>query len=112
MCGGPRVCGGVLQNGAQMVGAPPIDKLALNPKEKTYYEAFQTFDLDNSGYGDSPLEPPLDRDTVLRSGSSSPTVACGASRPVDIGEIQQLLYLLGRPNNEVELWNCMEAVDK
>lgn len=30
---------------------------------------------------------------------------------VDVGELQQLLVWIGRPNNNVELWKCMDAVD-
>ena len=31
---------------------------------------------------------------------------------MDVGELQGLLYMLGRPNNSVELWKCMDMVDQ
>jgi len=81
-CDSSRACGNALNRGAPLPGASSsnVNAETLGSKEALYFQAFQRFDKDGSGY-------------------------------VDVGELQELLVWLGRPNNNSELWKCMDAVD-
>ena len=52
-CEGGRNCGvGALGIGGHSgVIAEPVDVPSLSEKDRKYYEAFQQFDLDKSGFG-------------------------------------------------------------
>jgi len=52
-CDQGRGCGPWVNPNHHHVIAPPVDVEALDAKDKKYWEAFNTFDLDKSGYGES-----------------------------------------------------------